>query len=133
MDLLAPVAYRSVAGRRLCACPRWRTSMAQVEKNRVAAHRLALVATIDIKAGEKDRVLRALLAHRDRCLRDEPGTVHFDVLMPRDDDSKLLSYEVYENDAAFDTHLHSSSIALFRKETDGIIGKINATRCTPAA
>ena len=106
--------------------------MERIETNRMPTDRLALIAIIDFKAEEKDQVLRALLAHRDRCLRDEPGTLHFDVLMPRDDDLRLFSYEVYKNDAAFGAHLHGSSIGRFRKETDGIIGRLNATRCTPA-
>jgi quinol monooxygenase YgiN len=94
--------------------------------------KLALITTIDFKAGEKDRVLQALLAHRDRCLLDEPGTLHFDVLMPRETSTSFFSYEVYENDAAFDAHLHSPSRAQFRNDTDGAIGKISVTQCTPA-
>jgi quinol monooxygenase YgiN len=52
--------------------------------------------------------------------------------VPREDDTKLLVYEVYRDDAAFDEHLNAVSIARFRKETDGMFEKIYATRCTPA-
>ena len=108
--------------------------MAQLRENRIlppSDDKLALIATIEIKGAERDRVLRALLAHRDRCLRDEPGTLRFEVLLPRETNSQLFSIEVYENDSAFDAHLHSPSIAQFRNETDGAIGSLSVTRCTP--
>jgi (4S)-4-hydroxy-5-phosphonooxypentane-2,3-dione isomerase len=94
--------------------------------------KLALIATIEVVEGQRDRLLPLLRAHRARSLKDEPGTLQFEVLVPREDDTKLLVYEVYRDDAAFDEHLNAVSIARFRKETDGMFEKIYATRCTPA-
>jgi quinol monooxygenase YgiN len=45
-----------------------------------------------------------LAAHKTRCLNDEPGTLQFEILLPKDDDTKVLSYEVYRDDAAFEVH-----------------------------
>ena len=94
--------------------------------------KLALIATIEVVEGQRDRLLLLLKAHGARSLKDEPGTLQFEVLVPREDDTKLLVYEVYRDDAAFDEHLNAVSIARFRKETDGMFEKIYATRCTPA-
>jgi quinol monooxygenase YgiN len=94
--------------------------------------KLALIATIEVVEGQRDRLLPLLRAHRARSLKDEPGTLQFEVLVPREDDTKLFVYEVYRDDAAFDEHLNAVSIARFRKETDGMFEKIYATRCTPA-
>jgi|ERR1700722_19005325 autoinducer 2-degrading protein len=94
--------------------------------------KLALIATIDVVEGQRDRLLPLLRAHGARSLKDEPGTLQFEVLLPRDDDTKLLVYEVYRDDGAFEDHLNAVSIARFRKETDGMFEKIYATRCTPA-
>jgi quinol monooxygenase YgiN len=38
------------------------------------------------------------------CLKGEPSTQQFEVLIAREDDSKLLIYEIYQDDAAFDVH-----------------------------
>ena len=93
--------------------------------------KLALIATIEVVKGQRDRLLPLLKAHGARSLKDEPGTLQFEVLLPRDDDTKLLVYEVFRDDAAFEEHGNAASIARFRKETDGMFEKIYSTRCTP--
>ena len=91
--------------------------------------KFAIVATIDVAAGRRDELLTLLTAHRARCLKDEPGTLQFDVLLPREDDTKLLSYEVYRDAGAFELHRNGRSIAQWREETAGMIARINVTRC----
>jgi (4S)-4-hydroxy-5-phosphonooxypentane-2,3-dione isomerase len=94
--------------------------------------KLALIATIEVVEGQRDRLLPLLRAHGARSLKDEPGTLQFETLVPREDDTKLLVYEVFRDDAAFEEHQNAASIARFRKETDGMFEKIYSTRCTPA-
>ena len=91
--------------------------------------KLAMIATIDVVEGERGRLLPLLLAHRSRSLSSEPGTLHFEIMAPREDDTKLLVFEVYRDDAAFDAHRSAPSIARFRHETSGLIDKISTTRC----
>ena len=91
--------------------------------------KLAIVATIEVAPGRRDEFLPLLIAHRTRCLKDEPGTLQFDPLVPRDDDTKVLLYEVYQDDAAFDAHFNGPSIARLREEAAGIIVKLQGTRC----
>jgi quinol monooxygenase YgiN len=69
------------------------------------------------------------MAHRARCLKDEPGTLQFEVLAPREDDTKVLIYEVYQDDAAFDVHFNGPSIARAREEAAGMMLKLYGTRC----
>jgi quinol monooxygenase YgiN len=92
--------------------------------------RLAIIATIEVAPERRHQLLPLLIAHRDRCLKDEPGiTLQFEVLVPREDDSKVLSYEVYRDDTAFDAHRNGPSIAQFRVETAGMVVKLSVTRC----
>jgi len=92
--------------------------------------KLAIIATIEVAPGRWDQLLSLLMAHRSRCLKDEPGiTPQFDVLLPHDDDTKVLSYEVYRDAAAFDVHRNGPSIAQFRKETAGMGVNVSVTRC----
>jgi (4S)-4-hydroxy-5-phosphonooxypentane-2,3-dione isomerase len=92
--------------------------------------KLAIVATIEVAPENRVQVLSLLMAHRARCLKDEPGTVQFEVLAPREDDTKVLLYEVYQDDAAFDVHFNGPSIARVREETAGMILKLYGTRCS---
>ena len=93
--------------------------------------KLAIIGTIDVASGRRDQLLPLLMAHRARCLKDEPGTLRFDVLVPREDETKVLLYEIYQDDAAFDTHRSGSSRAQFRKEAAGMVMKIDVARATP--
>ncbi|WP_050628185.1 putative quinol monooxygenase [Bradyrhizobium viridifuturi] len=94
--------------------------------------KLALIATVEVAPEKRDQVQSLLSAHGARSLRDEPGTLHFDILVPREDAAKLLIYEVYQDDAAFEAHRNARSIAQFREESAALGVKITATRCTPA-
>jgi quinol monooxygenase YgiN len=69
-----------------------------------------------------------LLAHKAR-LKDEPGTLQFEVLLPKDDDTKVLSYEIYRDAAAFDAHLKGPSLAQLREEIAGMVMKLHGVRC----
>jgi (4S)-4-hydroxy-5-phosphonooxypentane-2,3-dione isomerase len=94
--------------------------------------KLAIIATIEVAPGKRDQVLPLLMAHGARCLKDEPRTLQFDVMIPREDDSRLLVHEVYQDDAAFDAHRSGPSIAKFREETASMGIKVLVTRATPA-
>jgi len=92
--------------------------------------KLANVVTIEVAQGRRDQILSLLAAHKTRCLRDEPGTLQFEILLPKDDDTKVLSYEVYRDDAAFEVHRNGSSLARLREEIAGLVMKLQGTRCT---
>lgn len=93
--------------------------------------KLAIIATIDVAPGRRDQFVHLLMAHKARCLKDEPGTLQFEVMLPREDNTKVLLYEVYQDDAAFDTHFNGASITRLREEAAGMILKLQGTRCTP--
>lgn len=93
--------------------------------------KLAIIGSIDVTSGQREQLLQALLAHTGRFLKDEPGTLQMDVLLPRDDDAKVLLYEVYRDDEAFEVHRKGPSIARFREEAKGV--KVQVTKCALAA
>jgi (4S)-4-hydroxy-5-phosphonooxypentane-2,3-dione isomerase len=85
--------------------------------------KLAIVATIEVAPGWRDELLPLLMAHRARCSKDEPKTLQFEPSIPRDDDKKVLLYEVYQADAAFDAHLNGPSITRLREDVAGMMVK----------
>ena len=93
--------------------------------------KLAIIGSIEVPSGRRAELLPLLLAHRDRCLKDEPGTMRFEVLIPRDDEARIHLLEVYQDDAAFDAHRSGTSIARWREETAEMGVKIHVMRCTP--
>lgn len=93
--------------------------------------KLAIVATIEAVPGKRDQVIPLLKVHGARYLKDESGTLQFEIMVPRDDVTKIYLHEVYQDDAAFEAHRTAASIARFRKETAGMIAKIDVTKTTP--
>ena len=90
--------------------------------------KFANVVTIEVVPGRRDQVVTLLLAHKAR-LKDEPGTLQFEVLLPKDDDTKVLSYEVYRDAAAFEAHLKGPSLARLKEEITGVVVKLHGVRC----
>jgi quinol monooxygenase YgiN len=91
--------------------------------------KFANVVTIEVTPERRDQIVTSLLAHKAR-LKSEPGTLQFDVLLPKDDDTKVLSFEMYRDAAAFEVHLNGPSLAQLREEIAGIVIKLHGVRCT---
>jgi (4S)-4-hydroxy-5-phosphonooxypentane-2,3-dione isomerase len=91
--------------------------------------KFATIGTIEVAPGRRDQLLPLTVAHKMRCLENEPGTVQFEILLPKDDETKVLLYEVYRDAAAFEVHRNGSSFARWREETAGLVVKIYGTRC----
>jgi quinol monooxygenase YgiN len=52
------------------------------------------------------------------------------VLLPKDDDTKVFSFEMYRDADAFEVHLNGPSLAQLRKEIAGTAMKLHGVRCT---
>jgi quinol monooxygenase YgiN len=91
--------------------------------------KLAIIGNLEIAPGSLDRILPLLMAHRSRCLADEPGTLQFEVLLPHDDQTKVLIYEVYKDDAAFAAHWNGPSTNRLREQAAEMIVRVTGTRC----
>ena len=88
--------------------------------------KFAVVATYDIAPEQIGVFLPLLKAHRERCLRDEQGTLRFDILQP---DHNLMLYEVYEDEAAFQAHRNGESVARFMQEAAHVERKLTFIQC----
>jgi quinol monooxygenase YgiN len=89
--------------------------------------KFAVVATYEIAPDRIDEFLPLLLAHRDRCLAQEPGTLRFDVLQP---EKNLMLFEVYRDEAAFHDHRNGPLVARFRDEAAGVERKLSFFTCS---
>jgi quinol monooxygenase YgiN len=90
--------------------------------------KFANVVTIEVAPARRDQVVTLLLAHKAR-LKDEPATLQFEVLLPKDDDTKVCAYEMYRDAAAFEVHVNGPSLAQLKIETAGMVVKLHGVRC----
>ena len=91
--------------------------------------RFAIVATFDLAEGRMDEFMPLLLAHRDRCLKEEPGTLRFDVLRPKKLVNQVMLYEEYLDEAAFQVHWNGASVSRLRSVSTDMIAKLDGVPC----
>jgi (4S)-4-hydroxy-5-phosphonooxypentane-2,3-dione isomerase len=94
----------------------------------VVMPKFANVVTIEVAPGRRDQVVTKLAAHKAR-VKDEPGTLQFEVLIPQDDETKIFAFEMYRDAAAFEVHLKGPSLAQLRDEIAGMVMKLHGMRC----
>jgi autoinducer 2-degrading protein len=63
-----------------------------------------LVVNLEIKPGDVDRFMAMALANAKAARETEPGCKQFDVLVDPKDRTKVMFYEVYADEAAFEAH-----------------------------
>lgn len=68
----------------------------------------AILVQFDVEPPHRNTLLDSLRSDRGACLREEPGTVRFDILEDASDPRRLFLYEVYEDEAAFEAHKQRS-------------------------
>jgi len=90
--------------------------------------KFANVVTIEVVPGQRDQVVTLLLGHKAR-LKDEPGTLQFEVLLPKEEDTKVRVYEMYRDAAAFEVHLNGPSLAQWKEEAAGMVVTLHGVRC----
>ena len=91
--------------------------------------RIALLVTAEFPPELREEILQGLLAHRERCLRTEPGTLQFDVLAPIEEPGCLKLVEVYADAEAFTAHQEGSSMTHYRADTRSKITRVSADKC----
>jgi quinol monooxygenase YgiN len=78
-----------------------------------------LVVNVEIKPEEVDRFMPMALENAKASRETEPGCRQFDILVDPNDRTKVMFYEVYADEAAFQAHQQT---AHFKKYFDTALG-----------
>ena len=76
-----------------------------------------------LKPGSKAEFRRAIDTNARASCRSERGCSRFDVVEPRDDDDRILLYEIYDDRAAFEEHLKTAHLAAFEAASNHLVTK----------
>jgi (4S)-4-hydroxy-5-phosphonooxypentane-2,3-dione isomerase len=63
-------------------------------------------------------------------LESEPGCRRFDVLSVQDEPSRIILYEIYADEAAFDRHLQTHHYKIFAEASKSMIESVSVRRLT---
>ena len=91
--------------------------------------KFAIVATIKSTPGKRDEYLKHLKAHAQRCLANEPGTLKFEILVPKEEADALMLYEVYASPEAFQAHWTGPSMQQAKQDVAGLQVSLSGVRC----
>ena len=87
--------------------------------------RVALIVESRLKPGAHAAFDAVIRDHAAGTLADEPGCERFDVLQPRAKDgqdlSRVMLYEVYADDAAFQAHTQNPRLVRTRAAYEALI------------
>jgi autoinducer 2-degrading protein len=92
--------------------------------------KFAITAELEINPDQKSAFLHRLIRHRTSCLETEEGCLRFDILLPKGVNNRVVLYEVYETESAFDTHRVTPHFLAFRKDVEGMVVSRNITEFT---
>ena len=90
----------------------------------------AIVVDFHLKQGALPEFRRLIDANADASVRIEPGCLQFDVLEPEGEDDRVLLYEIYSGQAAFEAHLRTDHFRIFNGASEALCLEKKVTRCS---
>ncbi len=73
-----------------------------------------VLAQFEVKAGKLAELVEVAKVDAKASVANEPGCRRFDVLVPRDGAERVVLYEIYDNEAAFQAHLETPHLKAIR-------------------
>ncbi len=92
----------------------------------------AIVVDFHLKQGARPEFRRLIDANADASVRTEPGCLQFDVLEPEGEGDRVLLYEIYSDQAAFEAHLRTEHFRIFNGASEALCLEKKVTRCSLA-
>ena len=95
-----------------------------------AAGPLVIIAEFEVKPGKLAAFLELAEVDARRSVADEPGCRQFTVTVDRESPDRVVLFEVYDDEAAFDAHLETPHLKAFRAGIEPLIASRHVRRLT---
>jgi quinol monooxygenase YgiN len=89
-----------------------------------------VIAEFEVKPDKLEQFLELARTDASQSVAKEPGCHQFDVTLDREQPNRVVLYEVYENQAAFDVHLETPHLAAFRAGIENLVVSRHVRRLT---
>jgi (4S)-4-hydroxy-5-phosphonooxypentane-2,3-dione isomerase len=89
----------------------------------------AIIVDFRLKPGARQEFRRLVDSNARISARTERGCRRFDVVEPRGEADRVLLYEIYDDDFAFEAHLGSAHYAQFDAESAPLVVEKSVVRC----
>jgi autoinducer 2-degrading protein len=88
-----------------------------------------VVVDFQLKPGMRPQFRCLIDANADASVKNEPGCIQFDVLEPEGEGDRVLLYEIYGDEAAFDAHRQTEHFRVFNSASESLCLQKSVTRC----
>ena len=89
-----------------------------------------IIAEFEVKPEARDRFLELVIIDASQSVAKEPGCRQFDVTVDRERPNRVVLYEVYDDEAAFDAHRETPHLKTFREQIEGLTVDFKVRRLT---
>jgi quinol monooxygenase YgiN len=89
-----------------------------------------IVAEFEVRPEAIDAFLAAAIADASASVANEPGCRQFDVTRSNEAPNRVLLYEVYDSQAAFNAHLEMPHLKTFRDRIEPLVVSRQVRRLT---
>ena len=83
--------------------------------------KICLVVDFTVKPGTKTQFLEIIQEHASKTLENEEGCLQFEVCDAVEGENRVFLYEMYADDAAFEVHKTSPTLARTRERYADIV------------
>jgi quinol monooxygenase YgiN len=99
---------------------------------RHSTHRgpFVIIAEFEVKPDKLEQFLELARTDASHSVEREPGCRQFDVTLDREQPNRVVLYEIYDDEAAFDAHLQTTHLAGFRAGIESLIVSRQVRRLT---
>lgn len=80
-----------------------------------------LIVEMQVEPSRFDQFLALITENAGRSVADEPGCRQFDVMRSPDSAGRVVLYEVYDDEAAFQAHMKTPHVAAFFEAARSLI------------
>lgn len=91
---------------------------------------LVIIAEFQVKPGKLESFLELAADDAQHSVADEPGCRQFTVTVDREQTDRVLLFEVYDDEAAFDAHLETPHLQAFRTGIEDLVISRHIRRLT---
>jgi (4S)-4-hydroxy-5-phosphonooxypentane-2,3-dione isomerase len=88
---------------------------------------IALFVTLHVRPGQRERLMAGITVQGATSLAQESGCLQFDVCVDTADPDRVLLYEVYEDQTAFEAHGQTPHFAAWKAVADECVERIERT------
>ena len=89
-----------------------------------------IIAEFEVKPDRLEQFLELAKTDASQSVAVEPGCHQFDVTLDREQPNRVVLYEVYDDEAAFDAHLRTPHLEAFRTGIDNLVVSRQLRRLT---